>query len=76
MGGTTMTEPAIAVRCDRCGRLLLHDCGHPACFPDPRTAEREAVLSFDWTRMGGKLYCNECYYYDDKQHKIVTKNND
>lgn len=50
--------------CDRCGK------SNDWVWGTPDKALSVAMEVDDWREIGGKLYCSDCYEYDEKTDEV------
>ena len=63
---------AVKVRCDRCGNYYGGDGYAELWFNDESDAEWSAGDS-EWQKIGGKIYCPDCYEYDGETDEYKVK---
>ena len=58
--------------CDGCGKAHVNEFLGYCAWVDKSSAVEDAVDS-EWTEIDGKLYCPDCYEYDEKTDEYKLK---
>lgn len=61
--------------CDGCGKTHVNDSMGYCAWVDGCGAVEDACDS-GWTEIDGKLYCPDCYEYDEEMDEYKPKNKD
>ena len=61
-----------SVVCDRCGKSFIDECNCIVAQLDEGTAKEQAMES-EWTEIGDKHYCPDCYEFDEKLDEYIRK---
>lgn len=59
--------------CDGCGGLLKNSLTKRTIVFEDEEWLRATCSEFDWREINGKLYCPDCYEYDEETHEYKPK---
>ena len=61
-----------SVVCDRCGKQFVDEFNGIVAWLDEGTAKEQAMES-EWSEIGDKHYCTDCYEFDEELDEYVPK---
>ena len=59
--------------CDRCGGLFKNSLTSRAIVFEDEEWLRATCSELDWREIDGKLYCPDCYEYDEETNEYKPK---